>query len=357
MCDWSVVIPDIDSSIPLVDFDELSLIDNMPTVRRRPAAASEGAQGQQEVPQPPLAPSIASLPLPLEGLAASAEALAVAAAEPPAEAQSQEVPSEPSQMPEPQQVHIPAPLPLQQAPVEATWSQFVSNWTWQNRRLLLQFVIRVGMLLGTLGLIWALTIAWSYTTVGIALTGVVTESASTVSSAVAATGVVVKAVANVTHMVSDVTVSMAVGGRSVLQEAASGVDLAKVTIREESQQLSFGYASGLQGWLQNSVSNSIPAGLRLELQAGVEALRANGGKHWAFRRHLLNVSQGTFWAVKASVTVTGGYWQLNYELTGATFEATWANPMWESMQYDVSAESQQILESLDRITTLQRQVR
>ena len=346
---WSVVLPDADLAVPIATFESLAEVKALPEMPPQGAVLRRPAAGQ------PVAPVAPLLNMGVEALRRAAEDAPAAQARAPVEAPPQAQQREPQGQGEPVAVEVAAVLPLEPPqPQPQTFLEFVKQWAWDARGLLLSFALQAAahlliLMAVLLALIWVTS-----TPVGKSLQATVRSSADTVADALSATGAAVTAVANVTRAVSDLTVAAAASSRSIAADVMTGVDLSQVAIRQEQQSVTFIDVAAFHKWQQEEDPWQLPHSLLSELLSGIDAVANKTLLDWRWSRHFLNMTDGRRVRFTAHVSWHRSSITVKFDMVTASFRAFWTNPLWDALSYDTSAESEQVVASLDRIIDLQR---
>ena len=159
-----------------------------------------------------------------------------------------------------------------------------------------------------------------------------------------AAGNLAGAAANATVVLSDVAVDILLVATSALDEAVHGVDVLNTTA-SRCVHRSVGPLPPLVEWLRGGSNGSMPLLASQAMAVAVESQCATTQAMEVAREHF--DVQGSYWHFRLKCRVrTDGMAAFSVGLVNVSFEAFWANPLWEHLGFRIDAEARKIIASL-----------
>ena len=183
------------------------------------------------------------------------------------------------------------------------------------------------------------------------ITATMRSAAQVSASAGAAAAQVLDSGATITAKATSALVSVSGSGLAMLDVSWRGIDLVDVQLQTSSGTIMAAGAEELAQW--QSAQGAVPVTkaprdmldlwvqLAWSLSADVPALAVTTESF--NEQGALNSSEAKG-GIRAS-----GYFTLEFRYTKASFRPVWANPVWSILELNVSAESQQILDTLQEL--------
>lgn len=211
----------------------------------------------------------------------------------------------------------------------------------------------IPLLLIAFVIIFALGAAWTCSPIR-AVSSTTEQGLATMSAAFAATTKVLTAAANLTEKVTIVTLDAVEGGKGLIHDVTTGVDLTNVSITSEGGVVVAPSAWVLEAWLRNDSATGIPWSLRSKWLESVLTAEHHGLLQHTSTFTKVHGDVGLLYYARAEVTIprfasSEAVVQFEFELFQCSFQVAWANPLWYVWGFEPSAQELQIQERLQSV--------